>query len=333
MKKQILVGTASWSDPGFVADWYPKGLPASKRLGWYAERLNLVEVNSSFYAIPKVEAVESWCRQTPPGFVFDVKLHKLLSRHSAKVELLPPDLRKLATVKKSRVELTPKLEEAMARRTIEVIAPFVESGKFGAFLLQLSPAFRPKTNQLSELDNLFDALKEYPVAVELRNRDWVVGEQFERTTDYFRKRKLAFVCVDSPNDEHFTVVPGYDVVTNPQLTYMRLHGRNAEGYIRGRTVAERFDYKYNEKELHELAARAVNLSSGALKVHMIYNNNSSNYAPIAATRTREILDEEYPNIETGPKRSARPQELEFDQPRKHKRSSRRHPAEANDGRA
>ena len=75
MKKQILVGTASWSDPGFVADWYPKGLPASERLGWYAEHLNLVELNSSFYAIPKPEAVESWCRQTPDGFVFNIKTY------------------------------------------------------------------------------------------------------------------------------------------------------------------------------------------------------------------------------------------------------------------
>src|SRR5215207_10897931 len=74
----VRVGTASWSDPGFVADWYPKGLPASERLSWYAERLNLVELNSSFYAIPKQKVVESWCGQTPPGFTFDVKLHKFL---------------------------------------------------------------------------------------------------------------------------------------------------------------------------------------------------------------------------------------------------------------
>ena len=326
MKKQILVGTASWSDPGFVAEWYPKGLPASERLAWYAERLNLVEVNSSFYAIPKIEAVESWCRQTPPGFIFDVKLHKLLSRHSTKPELLPPDLRKLVVVKKTRVELTPKLEQAMVQRTIEAVAPFLESHKFGAFLLQLSPAFRPKTNKLTELDDLFNALKDFPVAVEPRNRDWVVGSQFDETIEYFRKRRIAFVCVDGPNDEHFMVMPVHDVVTNLQLAYMRLHGRNAEGYIRGRTVAERFDYKYNEKELHELAARAVNLLTGVPKVHMIYNNNSSNYAPIAATRTREIIEEEYSKIDVGPERSPRPQEFEFEKPRKRKRASRLHPS-------
>ena len=52
MNGKILTGTASWTDPGFVADWYPPGLPASHRLRWYAEHFNLVEVNSSFYAVP-----------------------------------------------------------------------------------------------------------------------------------------------------------------------------------------------------------------------------------------------------------------------------------------
>jgi len=326
MKKEILVGTASWSDPGFVADWYPKSLPASERLPWYAERLNLVELNSSFYGIPREAQVESWCRQTPDAFIFDVKLHKLLSRHSSKPELLPPDLRKLATVNKGRVQLTPALEKAMARRIIETTAPLRESGKFGAFLLQLSPAFRPKTNQLDELDDLFAIFHKYPIAVELRNRDWMVEPQVDKTVEFFRKRKIALVSVDAPKDEHFTIMPCEDVVTNPALAYMRLHGRNASGYIRGRTVAERFDYKYKEKELQELAERAVKLTANATKVHMVYNNNSSNYAPIAATRTREILQEEYPNIATGPESSGETKELEFEKPSR--RSSRLHPVGA-----
>ena len=76
---KILVGTASWTDPGFIADWYPPKLPAGQRLPWYAEHFNLVEVNSSFYAVPGTTMTARWCDQTPAGFVFDMKLHKLLS--------------------------------------------------------------------------------------------------------------------------------------------------------------------------------------------------------------------------------------------------------------
>ena len=47
-KSKILVGTASWSDPGFVEHWYPKKMPAGDRLAWYAQHFEMVEVNSSF---------------------------------------------------------------------------------------------------------------------------------------------------------------------------------------------------------------------------------------------------------------------------------------------
>jgi uncharacterized protein YecE (DUF72 family) len=324
MKKEILIGTASWSDPGFVEDWYPKGLPASRRLTWYSERLNLVELNSSFYAVPRQQQVENWCRQTPEGFIFDVKLHKLLSRHSAKPELLPPDLRKHAVVEKGKVKLTPQLQKAMARRILEETAPLQEAGKLGAYLLQLSPAFRPKTNALKELDDLFECFPRCTVAVELRNRDWMIEPHVDATIQFFKKRRVTLVSVDAPEDEHFTIMPCQDVVTNPALAYLRLLGRNARGYIRGRSVAERFDYKYNEQELKELAERAVNLTSKAAKVHMVYNNNSSNYAPIAATRTRQIIEEDHSGIGTGPKSSA-PHQLDFDHPRKPRRSAKLQP--------
>src|SRR4051794_17554923 len=74
----VRVGTASWADPGFVADWYPAGLPAGERLAWYAQHFDLVEVYATFYAVPAAKVVGRWAEQTPDGFVFDVKLHQFL---------------------------------------------------------------------------------------------------------------------------------------------------------------------------------------------------------------------------------------------------------------
>ena len=89
----IVVGTSSWADPGFVEEWYPEDLPARDRLAHYAERFEAVEVNSTFYAVPAEDTVARWAEQTPDGFTFDVKLHRLLSRHSAPLDSLPKDLR------------------------------------------------------------------------------------------------------------------------------------------------------------------------------------------------------------------------------------------------
>ncbi|MBA3762483.1 MAG: DUF72 domain-containing protein, partial [Chthoniobacterales bacterium] len=106
---RILVGTASWSDPGFVEHWYPKKMPAADRLAWYAEHFTMVEVNSTFYSVPEPRMVERWCRSTPDDFVFNVKLHQLLSRHSTAAKLLPPSLQKSAEIDaKGKVKLTPE---------------------------------------------------------------------------------------------------------------------------------------------------------------------------------------------------------------------------------
>src|SRR3954470_4544898 len=107
----ILVRTSSWADPGFVQGWYPRGMAARDRLEWYAQRFEYVEVNSSFYAVPAQKTVARWAEITPDDFSFDVKLHRLLSRHSAGLDSLPPDLRDDAvTNERGRVELTPELE-------------------------------------------------------------------------------------------------------------------------------------------------------------------------------------------------------------------------------
>src|SRR6266496_2854524 len=59
---RILVGTASWSDPGFVQRWYPKGIRPHERLGWYAQYFETVEVNSTFYSVPDSRMVERFLR-------------------------------------------------------------------------------------------------------------------------------------------------------------------------------------------------------------------------------------------------------------------------------
>src|SRR5918997_1104376 len=137
MAGRLLIGTSSWADPGFVEEWYPQGMAARDRLGWYAQRFEAVELNSSFYAVPDPGTVARWAQVTPPGFTFDVKLHRLLSRHHADLKSLPPALREDAqTSGRGRVVLTPRLEAALADSVLESIEPLVQAGKFGAFLLQ-----------------------------------------------------------------------------------------------------------------------------------------------------------------------------------------------------
>src|SRR5687768_12057529 len=296
---RILVGTSSWADPGFIEDWYPRGLPTRDRLAWYAERFEVVEVNSSFYAVPEERTVRRWVEQTPDGFVFDYKLHRLLSRHSAPLESLPPGLRdKARTTSRGRVVLRPETEQAMVEETLAVVAPLEEAGKFGAFLLQLTPAFSPKDHRLEELQPLLEALAPRTVAVELRHRGWVDEKRLQETFDFLADHGAAFVGVDAPPGVHMTIMPPVDAVTNAKLAYLRAHGRNTEGYLTGRSVAERFGWEYSGDELEELAGRARSLAEQADVVHVQFNNNRSANAPTSAREFRQKLGQD-PGPEPG----------------------------------
>jgi uncharacterized protein YecE (DUF72 family) len=283
---RILVGTASWTDPGFVERWYPPKLPAGDRLSWYAEHFAIVEVNSTFYAVPERRMVERWCRITPDDFTFDVKLHKLLSRHSATLKSLPPALQgRTESDAKGKVSLTPQIEQALLDEIIAAVEPMRAAGKFGAFLLQLSPAFSPRKHELSELEELLARLNPLGVVVELRNRNWTTSENLEQTLAFFRRQQTTLSLVDAPNEEHFTIMPSdRNDVTNPALAYLRLHGRNADAYLRGKTVAQRFYYDYSDAEISEVVERARKLTGAAEKVHVIFNNNALDFAPHAALR-------------------------------------------------
>jgi uncharacterized protein YecE (DUF72 family) len=290
---RIVVGTSSWADPGFVEEWYPEGLAARERLAYYAERFDAVEVNSTFYAVPSTRTVQRWAEQTPERFTFDVKVHRLLSRHAAGERSLPPRLRGRAkTNERGRVLLEPKLELALADEVAAAVEPL--GRKLATFLLQLSPAFEPRRNRLDELAPLADQLgATAPLAIELRNRFWLAEERIEETLGWFEDHEVAFVCVDGPvGSSSPTVMPQLDVATRADLAYLRAHGRNLQGYLHGRTVAERFAYRYDDAELEELGERAQHLAQEVREVHVMFNNNRGADAPESAARMRELLGQE-----------------------------------------
>jgi uncharacterized protein YecE (DUF72 family) len=291
MAAKILVGTASWSDPGFVEFWYPKKMRAMDRLGWYAQHFNMVEVNSTFYSVPDPMLVRRWCDATPSNFVFNVKLHQLLSYHSTSPKLLPPALqKKLRLEKNAKVPLTKETGAELLRAFTPSLEVFRRAGKLGVLLLQLSPAFSPRKHDLADLKDVLELVRNYRVAIELRNRNWAEGEQIQQTLDFMRKQDAIFVNVDAPAGKHFTIMPSdLNAVTNKGGAYLRLHGRDSRAYTTGKTVAARFNYNYSDAEIEEIAARSEALATKAKEVHVIFNNNARDYAPHAALRLRKAL--------------------------------------------
>ena len=293
MAGDVTVGTSSWADPGFVEEWYPRGMAARDRLAWYAERFDAVEVNSTFYAVPDLGTVARWAQVTPEGFTFDVKLHRLLSRHAAPLDSLPKELRDAARVNaRGRVALDPGLEAALADAILEAVRPLHEAGKLATFLLQLTPAFSPHEHRLGELDGLIERLAPHPVAVELRHRGWVADKRVADTLRWYEDAGAAYVNVDAPPGDAPTLMPPIDAVTRDDVAYFRAHGRNTEGYLKGKTVAERFAYRYSDDELGQIGRRVQELAGLAQDVRTMFNNNRGADAPTSARRFRELLGQD-----------------------------------------
>jgi len=204
---------------------------------------------------------------------------------------LPPELQRRAQIdEKGRVKLTPEIEEAVTRVFLRSIDPLRRDGKLGALLLQLSPAFSPRKHRLDELDQIIKATSDYRLAIEFRNSNWVTNEQLPKTLEFLKTNNVVFVNVDAPATEHFTIIPSeIDEVTNPEIAYLRLHGRNAKAYLTGKTVAERFNYDYGESEIKEVEERSKKLGKNAGETHVVFNNNALDYAPRAASRLRAAL--------------------------------------------
>jgi uncharacterized protein YecE (DUF72 family) len=187
---RVRVGCSGWNY-GHWRDgvFYPSHCPASRWLSFYAERFDTVEVNASFYRLPRRDAVARWADQTPADFVFAVKV----SRYVTHVKRL----------REVEVHLPLLLER---------IAPLAEAGKLGPLLWQLPPTFRRDDDRLAE------ALAAFPRnlchAVEFRHESWFAPEPLALLAEH----GVALVVADRPG------APGPE---RPELTaafsFVRFH--------------------------------------------------------------------------------------------------------------
>ena len=161
----IVVGTSSWSDPRLHRVLVSEGAAGEGPAGASTrKRFDAVELNSTFYAIPVSSTAANWAKGTPTGFRFDVKLHRL-SRHASQLKELLKDLRDdVETNERGRAARPWRFADEMVRRTAAAMKPLADAGKLRAYLLQLTPAFDPRHNELDELAPVIEGLAPVPVA-------------------------------------------------------------------------------------------------------------------------------------------------------------------------
>ena len=260
---RILVGTCGFSYSGWAeAGFYPPGTQPGRMLSLYARRFPVTELNQTWYQMPKAEAIDRQRRQTPDNFVFSAKLIRSLTHDD-----WPEDWRRQAAVFRHG------------------LAPLVQSGQLAAVLVQFSTSFDRSVANRRRLATLLEELEGLPLAVEFRQGSWNNPKVFAE----LERRGATLVAVDEPDLPG--LFPALDVVTNPELFYVRFHGRNARGW-RLENSQLQFDYNYWEAELREwIETRILKMAGQARQGLIFFTNHVRAQAPQNAEIFMRLLHE------------------------------------------
>ena len=295
---EIRVGTASWTDRTLTAHgvFYPDDAKTPEaRLRYYASRFSLVEADAGFYAIPDPLNAERWVERTPPGFVFNVKAHALMTGHATEVARLPQSIRDALPddiARKWRVyakDLPREIRDEVWRLFSRAVEPLHEAGKLGAVLLQFAPWIRPAKHTPQLLARVRARLGDLPIAVEFRHPSWLAPKLRERLWGQLRDQRLTYVVADTPPGTP-TSLPVAPAVTTPDLAIVRLHGRRSELWgAREATVLEKYRYLYDADELEEWLTVVLELGEQAERIHVVFNNCYANYGTTNALEMAGLI--------------------------------------------
>jgi uncharacterized protein YecE (DUF72 family) len=185
--KPVRIGCSGWNYAHWRESVYPKGMPASSWLEHYATLFDTVEVNATFYRLPKVETVVAWEETAPAGFVFAIKASRYLTH-----------------VKRLR-----DLRDGVARFG-ERIEPLLFTPKMGPVLWQLPESFHRDDDRLAAA---LDALPGWRHCFEFRHPSWFCDEVLA----LLREHRVALVIGDHPKR------PFQPHELTADWTYLRLH--------------------------------------------------------------------------------------------------------------
>ncbi len=263
--------------------WYPPGRrDAAGRLQYYAERFPLVEVDATYYGLPRERNSGLWVERTPNGFRFDVKAFSLLTGHPTRAAALPADLRDA----QARNAADPGLLDEVWQRFATALEPLRRAGRLGTVLFQFPPWFTPGAHAEAVLRQCAQRTERWPVAVEFRHPEWWRAERRDASSQLLARLGMSAVAVDMAQSVP-DAVPPVTTVTTPRLAVARFHGRS-KSWGTG-SKEDRFRHTYTTGELAEWLPRLHSMADRCDELHVLFNNCCADAAVRAAQSLRQLL--------------------------------------------
>lgn len=254
----VYVGTAGFSYKDWKGNFYPERISQGSMLEEYAKHFPIVEINSTYYAIPSPDRINKMALRTPADFLFTVKANREMTHEMGE----DPDVYK---------------------RYRSAIRPLEDHGKLGCVLAQFPWGFKNTSENNDYLRRLAEYMDGVDTIVEFRNNEWETNEAFELLSSL----GFGYCCVDEPRLKGL-MSPRYEVTGN--TGYVRFHGRNYKTWWDStRESWERYDYTYSEEELMEWVPKVEEISGDSERTFIIFNNHYKGQAPANARMFEKML--------------------------------------------
>ena len=225
----------------------------------YSRLFSVVELNYTWYQMARADTITRMLAGCDSTLLFCAKLTRTMT-HEIATDW--PD---------------------QARAYLQGMAPLLARKRLLSVLVQLPPTFRRTPQNRTYLARLFDTLKPLPLAVEFRHRSWAQNSVFTGLTE----RGVTLVSVDAPPLPE--LFPPLEVITNPALFYLRLHGRNTSGWRSG-SKQQQFNYNYTQAELRQWsAARIPRMRAACTTGVILFNNHVAGQAVRNAQALAQLL--------------------------------------------
>lgn len=271
----IKIGLTGWGDHPSL---YSSHLSKKDRLFDYSGHFPIVEVDTSFYAIPSTKNVEKWIQDTPDQFQFIVKAYQGITGHL-------------------RDDNPYETENDMFEQFCNCLEVFQQARKLALVLVQFPPWFSFSTKNVEQILYIKRMLNGFPIAIEFRNNTWYSPNNQRETIDFLKKYGFIHTICDEPQTG-VSSVPFVPEVT-AKKSLVRIHGRNVYGWNANNSPnwrEVRFLYDYTDEELTDLAKKIHLIEKQCEEVYVLFNNNSGHHAAKNAKTMQQILNIHYDSL-------------------------------------
>ncbi len=254
MSTTVRIGTSGYSFEDWRGILYPHSLRSKDMLNFYASRFDTVELNYTYYAMPKRHSSQKMVEQVPPGFQFFIKANK---------------------------SFTHEYTLGAADDFLKGIEPFPNAGMLGGLLFQFPRSFQNTKENRDYIKQVVQRFADLSPSIEFRHRSWAARFVW----NYFTEKNLTLVIPDVPDlPELYPAV----ITATSDTGYIRFHSRNSDLWYAGK--AQRYDYNYSEDELKKWLPLLDTIAKRSPTIYTFFNNCHRGQAALNALAFQELIE-------------------------------------------